>query len=268
MTEANLSAEAVRILQTASAEQKAKLGREIAAQWRGATRRTVGHTLPPKRPARPDTPLLRPPREVPRRKIGTGSEGRIALLHALAHIELNAVDLAWDIVARFGNQALPEAFYDDWVRIADEESKHFLLLSARLEALGSHYGALPAHDGLWQASEATADDLLARLAVVPMVLEARGLDVTPDMIRKLKAVDDRLSAEILELIYQEEIGHVAVGRKWFEWLCDQKDLKPVDTWQDLVNRYFRGPLKPPFNEEGRALAGFPSCYYAPLVTPA
>lgn len=269
MTDAVLSAEAVRILETASAEQKARRGQDVAVWWRETINKPiVGHAFPPQRPARPIAPDLRPPRDVPRRKIGTGPQGRIALLHALAHIELNAIDLAWDIVARFTDQELPLAFYDDWVQIADEEAKHFLLLVARLEELGSYYGALPAHDGLWQASEATSDDLLARLAVVPMVLEARGLDVTPDMIRKLKAAGDSTSAGILELIYQEEIGHVAAGRKWFEWLCQRQGVQPVETWQDLVNRYFRGPLKPPFNDEGRGQAGFPACYYQPLVTPA
>ncbi|MGM0561539.1 MAG: ferritin-like domain-containing protein [Pseudomonadota bacterium] len=268
MSHANLSAEAVRILETASAEKKAKLGRTVATQWRESPWHSVGHAIPPQRPARPDSPVLRPPRDVPRRKIGPGSEGRAALLHALAHIELNAVDLAWDIIARFTDQELPHTFYDDWDRIADEEAKHFLLLAARLEELGSYYGALPAHDGLWQASEATSGDLLARLAIVPMVLEARGLDVTPEMIRKLKAAEDEASAAILETIYEEEIGHVAVGRKWFEWLCERQRLQPVDTWQALVNRYFRGPLKPPFNNEGREMAGFPACYYEPLVSPA
>lgn len=265
MTTLGLAAGAVCILNTPSAEEKARAGRRLAAEWRGSAQGEIGLAQPPRRPARPEHPALRPPRDVPRRKIGPAAEGRIALLHALAHIELNAIDLAWDIVARFSGSALPEAFHDDWVRIADEESKHYLLLSERLGQLGSFYGALPAHDGLWQASEETAGDLLARLAVVPMVLEARGLDVTPDMIRKLEGAGDGDSAAILEVIYQEEIGHVAVGRKWFEWLCAQQDKEPVKTWQELVNRHFRGPLKPPFNTEGRAQAGFPTCYYEPLA---
>ncbi|MFC4351232.1 ferritin-like domain-containing protein [Fodinicurvata halophila] len=260
-----LAAGAVRILNTPSAEEKARAGRRLAADWRDSEERKIGLAQPPRRPARPEYPALRPPREVPRRKIGPAVEGRIALLHALAHIELNAIDLAWDIVARFSGSALPESFHDDWVHIADEESKHYLLLSERLKQLGSYYGALPAHDGLWQASEETAGDLLARLAVVPMVLEARGLDVTPDMIRKLEQAGDKDSAAVLEVIYQEEIGHVAVGRKWFEWLCAQQGKEPVGTWQELVSCHFRGPLKPPFNAEGRAQAGFPACYYEPLA---
>src|SRR5690606_30985264 len=142
-----------------------------------------------------------------------------ALLHALAHIELNAVDLSWDAVARFPEAGFPRGYVDDWVRVADEESKHFLLLADRLEQLGSRYGALPAHDGLWQAAAATMDDPLARHAVVPLVLEARGLDVTPAMIARLRDVGDDASADILQVIFDDEIGHVAVGKRWFDHLC-------------------------------------------------
>ena len=148
-----------------------------------------------------------------KRKITAAPAGRIALLHAIAHIELNAVDLAWDAVARFPDAGFPRAYVDDWVRVADEESKHFLLLADRLEAMGSRYGAMPAHDGLWQAAEQTMDDPLARHAVVPLVLEARGLDVTPAMVAKLRSVGDDASADIFQIIYDDEIGHVAVGKR-------------------------------------------------------
>ena len=151
---------------------------------------------------------------MPRRRNFGSQAGRIALIHALAHIELNAIDLAWDIIARFHDNRLPRAFYDDWVGVAAEEAEHFALLADRLAALGAAYGDLPAHDGLWEAAAATAHDLLARLAIVPLVLEARGLDVTPEMILRLERADDTASAAILGRIYQDEIGHVAVGMRW------------------------------------------------------
>ena len=173
---------AVAVLRTAEPAEKVKLSHAAAAGWRSGAIDDVGSAAPPARPARPPRPELRPPRDMPKRR--AGGTGRVALLHALAHIELNAIDLAWDIVARFTGEALPRAFYDDWVKVADEEAKHFGLLAGRLMALGAAYGDLPAHDGLWQAAEATAHDLLARLAVVPLVLEARGLDVAPAMIAR------------------------------------------------------------------------------------
>jgi len=211
-------------------------------------------------------PVLVPPREVPRRRINAAPAGRVALLHALAHIELNAVDLAADMLARFGGEDLPAAFFDDWTRVLDEEGKHFLLLSERLAALGAAYGDLPAHDGLWEAAEATRHDLLARLAVVPLVLEARGLDVTPGMIERLTAVGDVESARILQVIYTEEIGHVAVGRRWFAWEAERRGLDPWQAWPDLVRRHFKGALKPPFNHAGRSAAGLPRSGYEELAT--
>lgn len=190
--------------------------------------------------------------------------GRTALLHALAHIELNAIDLAWDIIARFTGEDLPRAFYDDWVAVADEEAKHHGLLAARLASLGAAYGDLPAHDGLWQAAEATAHDLLARLAVVPLVLEARGLDVTPAMIAKCESAGESANAEVLRVIYEDEVGHVAIGKRWFDFLCRRRGLEPVTAWQTQVRRHFKGTLKPPFNTDGRAAAGFPASYYDAL----
>lgn len=261
----SLAGAALAVLDVPDPERKARRSRAAAADWRGLRITAVGEGLPPDRPARPERPELLPPNRVKKRKIGPGAAGRFALLHALAHIELNAVDLAWDIIARFTHEELPRDFYDDWVRVADEEAKHFDLLSERLAALGGRYGDLPAHDGLWQAAEATADDLLARLAVVPMVLEARGLDVTPAMIDKLRAAGDQESASILQIIYSEEIGHVAIGRRWFQWLCAKRQLEPVTTWQRLVRERFRGPLKPPFNESGRGQAGLSADYYSDLA---
>jgi uncharacterized ferritin-like protein (DUF455 family) len=200
---------------------------------------------------------------MPRRRNFGALHGRIALLHALAHIELNAIDLGWDIVARF--PGLPRAFYDDWVWVASEEAGHFALLEARLSALGGAYGDLPAHDGLWESASATAHDLLARLAVVPLVLEARGLDVTPEMIRRLERAGDPDSAAILHRIYADEIKHVAAGARWFDRLCREQGLDPEITFRDRVRRYFKGHIKPPFNRDARDRAGLPASYYEALT---
>lgn len=259
---------AVEVLSTADGRAKTAISRAHAARWFKARADgndiAVGQATPPDMPARPDHPELLSPRDVPRRKPGT-PEGRIALLHAVAHIELNAVDLHWDLIARFTHVPMPSGFYDDWVKAADEESKHFNLVSDCLEAMGSHYGALSAHAGMWRAATDTRDDIMGRLAVVPMVLEARGLDVTPGMIevfRKAK-VDDAVTA--LEIIYSEEIAHVAYGSKWFHFLCGRDGLDPKPTFHALVRRYFHSTLKPPFNEEKRAEAGIPPDFYWPLT---
>jgi len=252
------------VLSAATPAQKVALSREIAKNWRDG-KMVIGSAQPPDRPARPVRPILQPPREMQRRRNLGGFAGRIALIHALAHIELNAVDLAWDIIARFVSKDLPRQFFDDWVGVAAEEAEHFALLEARLAALGGEYGALPAHDGLWEAAHATRDDLLARLAVVPLVLEARGLDVTPAMIGRLEKAGDDESASILRRLHDDEIGHVAVGALWFTQLCHAHGLDPAATFQDRVRRYFNGALKPPFNREARDRAGFPAAYYAPLA---
>ncbi len=260
------------VLTTADAREKTALSRRFAAQWQAARAAgetpPVGHAAPPPRPSRPAKPDLLDPRDVPRRRPGS-PEGRKALLHAVAHIELNAVDLHWDIIARFTATPMPMGFYDDWVRAADEESKHFNLMADCLEAMGSHYGALAAHANMWRAAEDTADDLMGRLAVVPMVLEARGLDVTPGMIDIFRrAKDDPAAAgavAALEVIYAEEVHHVAYGSKWFHFLCGRHELDPKDAFHGLVRRYFHGALKPPFNEEKRAEAGLPPDFYWPLA---
>jgi uncharacterized ferritin-like protein (DUF455 family) len=205
---------------------------------------------------------------MPRRRAAGAAATRIALLHALAHIELNAVDLAWDLIARFVSPALPRAFYDDWTRVAGEEGLHFLLLADRLAALSSAYGDLPAHDGLWEAAAATAHDLAARLAIVPLVLEARGLDVTPRMIERFEAAGDGESAAILRVILRDEIGHVATGKRWFDHVCQTRGGDSLQMWQEFVRTCFRGGLKPPFNREARESAGFPPDFYeAALATP-
>ncbi|MEO1548815.1 MAG: ferritin-like domain-containing protein [Pseudomonadota bacterium] len=264
----SLRAGAVQVLSTADALEKTTLSRALAAWWQAARDAgeapPLGTALPPLTPARPADPPLLDPRDVPRRRPGT-PEGRAAILHAIAHIELNAVDLHWDMVARFSQIEMPMGFYDDWVRAADEESKHFQLLSARLHAQGSHYGAMPAHAGMWRAAQDTVDDVEGRLAVVPMVLEARGLDVTPGMITLFQAAKDSETVEALEVIYREEVTHVAYGSKWFHFLCGRHNHDPKERFHALVARYFHGPLKPPFNEEKRAEAGLPPDFYWPLA---
>ena len=250
---------AVAVLAAADPLEKLRLTRATATAWQNGFITELGRAEPPDRPARPVRPALVPPRELPRRRIGPAPVGRIALLHAVAHIELNAIDLAWDLIARFGPAAtgagLPLEFFDDWCRVAADEARHFALISARLSDLGAAYGDLPAHDGLWEAAQATAGDLLARLAVVPMVLEARGLAVTPGMIGQLRRAGDEASAEILEVIYREEISHVAAGERWFARLCRRRGHAPGPAWDALVRRHFRGVLKLPFNNQARRAAG-------------
>ncbi len=264
----SLTGMAVEVLTTADGRAKTALSRAHAARWFAARAAgaplPVGTAAPPLRPARPDRPELLAPREMPRRRPGTLA-GRLALLHAVAHIELNAVDLHWDIIARFGHVPMPMGFHDDWVKAADEESKHFNLICDVLETHGSHYGALPAHAGMWRAAEDTVDDLPGRLAVVPMVLEARGLDVTPGMIAIFEKAGDAQAVAAMKVIYAEEVGHVAYGSKWFNWLCGRDGADPKDRFHALVRRYFHGQLKPPFNEEKRAEAGLPPDFYWPLA---
>ena len=256
---------ATAVLSTAAPLEKVRLTRLHAAAWRDGLLSPDVPAAPPDRPARPDRPELKLPRDMPKRGRGGSAQNRIALLHALAHIELNAIDLAWDIVARFAPLGLPKGFTDDWVQVADDEARHFQMLETRLNALGSSYGDLPAHDGLWQAATETAHDLAARLAVVPMVLEARGLDVTPETVRRLRDFGDAESADLLQTIHDEEIGHVAAGRRWFVHLCAERGAEPVALWQELVGRHFRGGLKRPFNVGSRQLAGFGPEYYEPIT---
>ena len=219
----------------------------------------------PLRPGRPDKPDLMAPRFVPKRRISRGVGGRVALLHALAHIELNAIDLSLDMAVRYHHHRLPMDFVRDWMSVADDEARHFTLLQERLVSLDSSYGALPAHDGLWQAAEETKDDLLGRLAIAPLVLEARGLDVTPFLLEKFRAAEDEASAEILEIIMHDEVGHVATGKRWFDYQCGMERLDPISTWQGLVKRYFHGQLKPPFNISARKAARFSAAFYQPIA---
>ncbi len=262
----SLTARARGVLSAPAPAAKVALSFAASAAWRQGTITAIGATGAPGTPARPARPQLLAPRFMARRRAGRTPRARIALLHAVAHIELNAIDLAWDIIARFADAGWPRDFYDDWARIAGEEAKHFEALSRRLVDLGATYGDLPAHDGLWQAANATAHDPLARLAVVPFVLEARGLDVTPAMIGHMETAGDDATVAILQMILDDEIGHVAAGGRWFTWLCRERGLDPAPTYRALVRENFKGALKPPFNEEARRQAGLPAAFYQPAAS--
>jgi uncharacterized ferritin-like protein (DUF455 family) len=254
-------AEACRaVLLAAGPADKVRRARAAARAWRRGEIAFVFDVVMPERPARPAQPELVPANRMPKRGRGGSERGRIAMLHALAHIEYGAIDLAFDIAGRFG-AAFPRAFVDDWFSVGADEAIHFALLDRRLAALGSRYGALPAHDGLWEAAEATARDVLARLAIVPMVLEARGLDVTPATIERFEAAGDARSAAVLGRIYRDEIRHVAIGTGWFKTACESREIDIVAHWQRLVRTYFRGRLKPPFNASARDQAGLSREFY-------
>lgn len=208
---------------------------------------------PIRMPGRPPTPKLVHPRDLQRRGFGT-PEGRAAFIHAIAHIEFNAIDLAWDAVYRFRN--LPREYYADWVGVASDEARHFVMLRERLREFGHDYGDFDAHNGLWEMAEKTAHDGLARMALVPRVLEARGLDVTPGMIVKLRALGDDATADILEVILREEVAHVAAGSTWFRWHCERGGIEPKSRFRELLVEYARANLHGPFNLEARSAAGF------------
>jgi len=254
---------AVTVLKTEKPRDKAEQARRVAAAWRADKLSFEFKAQPPKRPARPARPELLDPSQMPKRGRGGTDGNRRALLHAVAHIELNAIDLAYDMVARFGG-VMPRQFTDDWINVGDDEARHFTLLAGRLKTLECIYGDLPAHDGLWQSAQDTAGSLPARLAIVPMVLEARGLDVTPRMIEQFKSAGDTASAEVLSLILEEEIAHVAAGTRWFKFLAKQGELDADEWFQDLVKSYFKGNIKPPFNKPARNQAGMPVSFYEPL----
>ena len=278
MTPCDVQTAAAQVLAAGAIEAKTAAARECAQAWRaGRISAPDAHTPSNAaaraglRPARPSRPQLKPPGQVPRRRLGT-APGRFALLHAVAHIEFNAIDLAFDLVMRFAHdprigEDQRAAFISDWITVGEDEARHFELVRARLQAMGGEYGDLPAHDGLWSAAEATSGDLAARLAVAPMVLEARGLDVTPGMIERLRSVGDTQGADVLEIIYREEVAHVAAGRRWFEAVCTAEGHDPKARFQALVAAYFNGELKRPFNEDARAAAGLPADWYAPLAAP-
>jgi uncharacterized ferritin-like protein (DUF455 family) len=243
-------------LLTGEPRAKAMAARRVARDWRLGRLEPVFDAAMPERPARPAAPLLLPPNRMPKRGRAQSERGRIALYHALAHIEFIAIDLALDMAGRFGAE-LGSELVDDFLSVAADEAMHFALLERRLRSLGAFYGALPAHDGLWDAAHATRHDVAARLAVVPMVLEARGLDVTPLTIERLRAAGDAAGVRLLERILADEIRHVRYGAKHFAAVCTRRGEDVENLWNLLVKQHFRGALKPPFNDSARTAAGLP-----------
>ena len=235
--------------------RKVELTHALARDWVNGTLSL--ESLEPPDPiddaGRPECPELVPPRDVPRRSVNT-AQGRIVLAHALAHIEFNAINLALDAAYRF--RGMPRDFYADWLRVADEEASHFSLLNQYLEERGHRYGDFAAHNGLWEMAQKTAHDPLVRMALVPRVLEARGLDVTPGLIDKLQAAGDEAFVDHLRIIHRDEIGHVAIGSRWFRYLCEQRGLDARETFRGLIQDYMKGTLRGPFDEVVRIQAGF------------
>ncbi|KAK8609534.1 hypothetical protein V6N13_061982 [Hibiscus sabdariffa] len=298
MSNETLVEAALRVLNTADPLEKARLGDSVASQWlQGTITRPYDPSLDfpvPDRPARLTDVKLVSPSLMPKLGKAGSLQSRQAIVHSLVHTESWAIDLSWDIIARFGKkEAMPRQFFTDFVKVAQDEGRHFSLLAARLEELGSSYGALPAHDGLWDSAIATSKDLLARLAIEHCVHEARGLDVLPTTISRFRNGGDDVTADLLErVVYPEEITHCAAGVKWFKYLClrsqnpasyqdslasqesepeggetpmEEESEEVIQKFHGIVRTHFRGPLKPPFNEKARKAAGFGPQWYEPLA---
>ncbi|GMI86945.1 hypothetical protein like AT5G04520 [Hibiscus trionum] len=298
MSNETLVEAALRVLNTADPVEKARLGDSVASEWlQGAITRPYDPSLDlpvPDRPARLTNVKLVSPSLMPKLGKAGSLQSRQAIVHSLVHTESWAIDLSWDIIARFGKkEAMPRQFFTDFVKVAQDEGRHFSLLAARLEELGSSYGALPAHDGLWDSAIATSKDLLARLAIEHCVHEARGLDVLPTTISRFRNGGDDVTADLLErVVYPEEITHCAAGVKWFKYLClrsrnlalyqdglasqeseteggetpmEVESEEVIQRFHGIVRTHFRGPLKPPFNEKARKAAGFGPQWYEPLA---
>lgn len=246
-----LRAAALRALSVTEPEAKCEAVRAMQAIVKLDA--DVRLAAPANLPGRPPRPELVVPSQVPRRSMAS-QEGRASLLHALAHIEFNAINLALDILWRF--PGMPDAFYVDWYKVAFEEAEHFSMLAQRLQSLGFAYGDFPAHNGLWEMAEKTRSDILARIALVPRTLEARGLDVSPAIRHRLMQAGDAESAALLDIILRDEVGHVAIGNHWYNWLCAQRQIDPVDTYERLALEYRAPRLRGPFNLEARREAGF------------
>lgn len=251
-----MRAAALQLLAECDPQIKAESTIALKRQWDarqlsvdGAVRLSSNEAIP----GRPSRPMLVSPRELERRPMNTLA-GRAALIHALAHIEFNAINLALDAVWRFSD--MPCEFYADWLQVAAEEALHFTLLNSHLQTLGHAYGDFSAHNSLWEMAKKTSEDVLARMALVPRTLEARGLDATPAVRAKLAQVGDDKAAAILDMILRDEIGHVAIGNRWFAWLCQQQKLEAFTTYCDLARRYKAPVLKGPFNLAARRAAGF------------
>ncbi|WP_298830251.1 ferritin-like domain-containing protein [uncultured Piscinibacter sp.] len=257
-----LRREALALLQIADPMEKADATRTLSERAGLGVDADVLLAEPDGLPGRPVRPHLVPPKDVPTRSPFT-VEGRAALLHAIAHIEFNAINLALDAAWRFAG--LPEAYYRDWLRVAAEESLHFTLLREHLRSLGHDYGDFAAHDGLWTMTARTAHDLVARMALVPRTLEARGLDATPPLQAKLARAGDARAVAILDVILRDEIGHVAIGNRWYRFACERAALDPVAIYPGLVERYAAPKLRPPYNDAARRAAGFSEAEIAYLT---
>ncbi|KAJ3254814.1 hypothetical protein HK103_006804 [Boothiomyces macroporosus] len=261
---------AVQILNTPDPTEKVELTKLVASKWEAGELK-VGNAIPvPDRPARHAE--LQIVDRWKTKKIGKGGsvQSRIAILHALANVEQWAIDLAWDIIARFCNntfndEKLPDDFCTDFVQVAKEEATHFTFLVERIKDLGSYYGALPVHDGLWDSATLTSANLLDRLAIVHMVHEARGLDVNPSTIAKFKKANDHESVVKLEKIHNDEVGHVYRGQKWFTFICGKTGIDRYEKFHHIVKNLFFGPLRPPFNAEDRLKAGLDAKFYEPMA---
>jgi uncharacterized ferritin-like protein (DUF455 family) len=259
-----LRAAALQLLHIADAAEKAAAARALAAVAPAPDPALV-LAEPPGLPGRTARPRLVPAAQVPRRSPHT-SAGRAALLHAIAHIERNAIDLALDAVWRYAG--MPAAYYGDWLRVAGEEALHYTLLADHLATLGHAYGDFDAHDGLWTMAERTKGDITARMALVPRTLEARGLDATPAIQAKLARAGDARAVAILDIILRDEIGHVAIGNRWYRWLCERDGLDPEALYPALARRYQAPRVKPPLNHTARRAAGFSEAELAWLDRPA
>lgn len=247
---------AFNALMTSDAHLKASAVFQLLEDWReGKCTTSKVDIIDIPQPGKPDRPPLVAPKLLKSRGIGS-QEGKASLLHAIAHIEFNAINLALDAVYRF--QSMPTAFIDDWLGVAAEEAYHFQLIREQLARFGYDYGDFPAHNGLWETTYDTSFDVLVRMALVPRALEARGLDVTPDMMRRLRAVGETKAVEVLHILLRDEEGHVAIGTKWFTWLCTQRGLNQFETFKHLITHYLHGDIRGPFNIEARLRAGFTS----------
>ena len=253
---ANLHTAAKACLDASDPADKLRLTQAAWAAVQSGTLRPDASAPPPEpiaAPGRPAKPQLVSARQVPQRGLGTPA-GRAALVHAVAHIEFNAINLAWDAVYRF--RGMPDAYYRDWASCAADEARHFALLQTRLAELGHAYGDFDAHNGLWEMAEKTAHADIARMALVPRVLEARGLDVTPGMIERLRHAGDERTIAVLEVILAEEVAHVAAGTRWYRWCCERDGVDPLDTFFDLLREHMGVALRGPFNRPARLEAGF------------
>jgi len=251
----NLFERAYDCLQCSDVDQKLRWTRKVRQELVDGDLKIedTGTVVPIGEPGRPRKPKLVSGREVPARSLNTPI-GRAAFIHALAHIEFNAINLGWDAVYRF--RGMPDEYYLDWSKVAAEEALHFALLREQLLASGFDYGDFPAHNGLWEMAQKTADDPLVRMALVPRVLEARGLDVAPGMIEKLRDGEDRAMVGVMETILRDEVGHVEIGTRWFRYLCDKRGLDPDSVYRELFATYMKGQIKGPLNREARLKAGF------------